>query len=477
MSDESNSNNPDTNPPSEREQFEFQKEMARARQRHDEIVAKTKNDELELQRQHANQSRWKNPLIIAIAAATIAALGNIYISYFNAVELRELEERKAEAARILTAIRTDDPDKNAENLLFLIKRGLISNKRLAQNVQSYLAARDEGEGPSTAEKQSEARVAACGRTFENLPPPAGYDHDKWIESRGAGDLRFEMGGFVSVFDGPDDDDNDPQSPNLRMVPEWVSHEVRGMTKEELEKIQRPRRPLRWYELPEIEALLDQSQFSTTKIVNSYRGVGHVWNRGHLAQTGLVQRVGPHAGCASHVFANAVPQFSLINQGDWLALEFYSGALANKHGKIWVISGPVFNPGELVETIGDPGEVPVSIPHGLFKVLIYNTEQGLEARSVLMEQPSNTAVNEALEADNSVTTLSSSFGRKCEISRSGPFLFNFEEKQIPLDELESLTGLTFFPNQSTAQKRGLVKKSKQPLEMVEDRFYRLGCRAT
>jgi hypothetical protein len=99
--------------------------------------------ELELKREELNRSRWVNPLVIAIFAAAAAALGNAGVTLIssnqqsklereraaatealNSEQSRstlKLEQTKSEAARILEVVKTNNPDKAAANLKFLIE--------------------------------------------------------------------------------------------------------------------------------------------------------------------------------------------------------------------------------------------------------------------------------------------------------------------------------------------------------------------
>lgn len=83
-------------------------------------------------------ARWTNPLVLAVFAAALAALGNAWLAYVNSEAQRALEltrsdgqlrieNSKAEAARILEVIKTADTEKAAENLAFLLDAGLIAD--------------------------------------------------------------------------------------------------------------------------------------------------------------------------------------------------------------------------------------------------------------------------------------------------------------------------------------------------------------
>ena len=83
--------------------------------------------EIELKRSERAVSLWRSPLVIAILAATVAALGNAGVAFTNGKQQRAIEELKSEHTRILEMIKTGDPDEAAENLNFLLDAGLISN--------------------------------------------------------------------------------------------------------------------------------------------------------------------------------------------------------------------------------------------------------------------------------------------------------------------------------------------------------------
>jgi len=128
--------------PTEREKWE--KEIA-----HKERELSFKEIELELKKQeHAAASGWKNPLVVAIMATAVAALGNAVVTMTNGSLQRELEDQKSEQARIQEMIKTGDPDKAAENLKFLLEAGLISKPEIVTKLGDYLKKRQPGSGPT-----------------------------------------------------------------------------------------------------------------------------------------------------------------------------------------------------------------------------------------------------------------------------------------------------------------------------------------
>jgi hypothetical protein len=150
-----------TNDELERTRFEFECERSKAEDGF-------RREEIELKREELSRSRWVNPLVIAVFAAAAAALGNAgitFISSYQKLKLEmekatlnqklnleqsrttlELEKTKSEAARILEVVKTNDPDKAAANLRFLIDTGLISDSGTRNQIQAYLDKRQPGQG-------------------------------------------------------------------------------------------------------------------------------------------------------------------------------------------------------------------------------------------------------------------------------------------------------------------------------------------
>jgi hypothetical protein len=156
--------------PSEREKWEAdvrlrERELA-VKEREQEI----KHREVETKAQEFKRSRWTNPLVLAVLAAALAAGGNAVVALINgaaqresndlrtaaenklqaekASEERQLEDGKAEAARILEMIKTADPDKAAVNLRFLLEAGLIVEPNRREKLAAYLKDREQGKGPT-----------------------------------------------------------------------------------------------------------------------------------------------------------------------------------------------------------------------------------------------------------------------------------------------------------------------------------------
>jgi hypothetical protein len=87
-------------------------------------------------------------LIIAIIAAALAALGNAGVALVNGILSRAVEDRKAEANRILEMIKTGNREDAARNLQFLLETGLIAEQDTRLSIEAFLGARQPGEGPA-----------------------------------------------------------------------------------------------------------------------------------------------------------------------------------------------------------------------------------------------------------------------------------------------------------------------------------------
>ena len=135
----------------------------------------TKEQEALVKISELERSRWTNPLVLAVMAAALAAGGNAGVALINGILQRsleetrsdaqneletsksaavvEIEEAKAEATRILQVIQTNDPDKAAINLSFLLDAGLISNELRRKSLAAFLASRRPGQGPALPSSQ------------------------------------------------------------------------------------------------------------------------------------------------------------------------------------------------------------------------------------------------------------------------------------------------------------------------------------
>lgn len=150
-----------------------------------------------------------------------------------------------------------------------------------------------------------------------------------------------------------------------------------------------------------------------------------WDRGHLARRasvawGETQRDAKRASDDTFYYSNATLQHGNFNQDEWLALENWVFKLnLDSNGKVTVFSGPVY--GDFSRTITPPGREPALIPSAFFKVVCFVNKDSnqLDVRAFLMFQDEE--------------ALADKMGNK---------MFNFQNYQVTITEIERLTGLEF-----------------------------------
>jgi endonuclease G, mitochondrial len=178
-------------------------------------------------------------------------------------------------------------------------------------------------------------------------------------------------------------------PRYAAVPHWVTHHIaRAASAPESNE-----RPDSWFTVPDLNqqgiAPTDDSYTFSQKFRKRH---ANWYERGHLAQKYLVERVSAPAAWFTHNVANAVPQRGQFNKGTWLTLECYTGAWAHKYGEVWVITGPIFKKGRIAWLRSDNKRkaIPVAIPSALFKIVLKKDSDGKwDALSFVMPQTSRT----------------------------------------------------------------------------------------
>jgi hypothetical protein len=168
--------------------FEREKWAAETAMRQHELEIKEREQrrldaESSAKLEEMRRSRWSSPLVLAVLGAGLAALGNAAVSWVSGVQTlkvqeqhnkaeQELEQFKADSARLLQMIGTNDPDKAAENLQFLLSAGLISNPDTRTLLEKFLANRKPGTGPALPGAGS---VPILGKPGPGGPPLGSYN--------------------------------------------------------------------------------------------------------------------------------------------------------------------------------------------------------------------------------------------------------------------------------------------------------------
>lgn len=159
------------------------------------------------------------------------------------------------------------------------------------------------------------------------------------------------------------------------TPHWIAHHVKRADDSPESKD----RPDTWFTIPELAkqriAPTDDSYAFSKKFRASH---SNWYERGHLAQKYLAERLGGKSGWFTHNVINAVPQRSQFNKGAWLTLECFTGAWANKFGEVWVIAGPVYKKTgsqSWLRSDANKDALPVAIPPRMFKIVVRKLPSG------------------------------------------------------------------------------------------------------
>lgn len=148
----------------------------------------------------------------------------------------------------------------------------------------------------------------------------------------------------------------------------------------------------------------------------YRNSG--WDRGHMAPAADMKWDAEAMG-ESCYFTNICPQNPQLNGGDWKELEEKCRKWAEKHGRIYIACGPII----LGNEHGTIGANEVIIPDKFYKVVLARINGEYRGAGFIFH-------NSPL--------------RKSKISTKPPVNRPLESYLVPIDEVEAITGIDFFP---------------------------------
>jgi len=152
-------------------------------------------------------------------------------------------------------------------------------------------------------------------------------------------------------------------------------------------------------------------------LSDYKRSGY--DRGHLVPAGDMT-FDERAMSETFYMSNMSPQIRNFNGGIWRELEENTRDWAKKFKHLYVVSGPVLT----VRPLGEIGRNDVSIPRSYYKVLLDITGPELKGIGFIL--------------DNEV---------------SDEHLSNYA---VTIDEVESLTGIDFFPNLLSPEEEALLE---------------------
>ena len=195
-----------------------------------------------------------------------------------------------------------------------------------------------------------------------------YDHDKW-NTEPDGHVR-QFRAFTSSFDTKADDDGDGTDDAMG-VPEWVAYEMRAFEEDCIPTHSRPP----WFSDDDLVASGEAPENKSYTYTQEYRSHHPDWFiRGHLAMKQHAARLGENAEGNTHTMLNAVPQRQTFNAGIWLDLEKVTAMWAQRFGRVWIVTGPIFRDGHAIAHMAnEPDEFPVAIPEALYKIVIKGTQ--------------------------------------------------------------------------------------------------------
>ncbi|GAB2580044.1 DNA/RNA non-specific endonuclease [Spirosoma areae] len=173
---------------------------------------------------------------------------------------------------------------------------------------------------------------------------------------------------------------------------------------------------------------DPSVSTGTALPSDYTRSGY--DRGHLAPAGdfkFSQRMMRE----TFLMSNITPQEPQFNRGIWSDLENQVRAWARRDNGLYVVTGPVLKRG--LPTIGKANEV--SVPEKFYKVVLYANKPSIRLIGFLLDnEPSDQSIKEFV---------------------------------VPVDQIEQLTGLDFFPKIPDDLEQKLESKGRA--EMVDEWF--------
>lgn len=232
------------------------------------------------------------------------------------------------------------------------------------------------------------------------------------------------------------------------IPQWTIHRVDRRTAD-FSAAEGKTRPRAWFTIPALSAAGVAPRHEDYLFSAAFRKSHPNWyDRGHLTQKYLAERIGGTAGWFTHNVVNAVPQRSKFNAGAWLTLECFTGAWANESKSVWIITGPVFigsEPRTWLQSDARRTAFPIAIPDGMFKIVARQRTSGWEAMGFLY-----------LQEDASY--------------RKGPW--SPGTRLVPIDRIEQLTGLRFADD---LHPLGMTKSAKGRLWAVSKFSFDPGCK--
>lgn len=179
------------------------------------------------------------------------------------------------------------------------------------------------------------------------------------------------------------------------IPLWVAYELTDEeTRGELDR-------------DEYKFQMDPSYGSTQAMREDYADDDYRWSRGHMAPAADFEWDAEAMG-ETFYLTNICPQDRELNKNDWNYLEKQVRNWARQFGKVWVVTGPVIG----TNRYGTIGARDVVVPDGFFKAVLANRNGKYHSIAFVMDNDDKR--------------------------------YWLDDCAMSVDELESVTGLDFFP---------------------------------
>jgi hypothetical protein len=85
--------------------------------------------EIKAKETELDRSRWLNPTVIGLFAASIGLISSVIVARVNNANSQEVERLRSQANLVLEAIKTKEPADACKNLIFLVGVGLLDDSR------------------------------------------------------------------------------------------------------------------------------------------------------------------------------------------------------------------------------------------------------------------------------------------------------------------------------------------------------------